>query len=355
MKVRKMIRSLVSVLFFAVVRLALAASAIEPVVDQQYFPLMKSLLAGAQERIGVLHLTLHPTGWMSRAILKELVAASRRGVAVTVVLEGHVSWAAEKNRLVARLLRKAGARVFFSSPGKLLHAKLIVVDGDKALLGSTNLSNNSMANNNEANVLLRSRAAASSLWRYISSVAERPEEDSTIVVPLEDNVTEVLTDRAFVDAAVAVMGGAREELRVSTYLFAVRDGAPGNGATRLFTALACAARRGVKVRIFLEESNFAEHVNDAAHNSLNWLKGSGDIEARFDSPTRITHSKLIIADPHLPQACRLVVGSTNWYRRGIDEAHQVNVRTSDPELVRAFTVYFDRCFELAFPAEASID
>ena len=102
---------------------------------------------------------------------------------------------------------------FMKRAVKFNGAKLIVVDRDQSLLGSTNLSNNSMANNNETNVLLRSVAAADTLWRYIEAVAERPEENATFVAPLEDEATQVLTDRAFVDA---VKTGQRERV-LATY------------------------------------------------------------------------------------------------------------------------------------------
>jgi cardiolipin synthase len=108
----------------------------------------------------------------SNSILQHLAEARRRGVQVRVVLDdgGSLPEVAAANAGAAALLKKAGVEVYADSPAATTHAKVIVVDGETAVLGSTNWTYSALARNHEVNAVIRSRAFAARLLDYFESV-----------------------------------------------------------------------------------------------------------------------------------------------------------------------------------------
>ncbi|HEV2237754.1 MAG TPA: phospholipase D-like domain-containing protein, partial [Ktedonobacterales bacterium] len=85
------------------------------------------------------------------AVADALIAAARRGVVVEVILPAPASGAPPAPQLDR--LRQAGVLVRYS--GHLyMHAKLMVVDGARAFVGSVNFSTTSLDDNRELGVLL---------------------------------------------------------------------------------------------------------------------------------------------------------------------------------------------------------
>jgi cardiolipin synthase len=104
----------------------------------------------AQDRICITAAYFVPP----RRLVRALVRAAQRGVAVKLVLPGvSDSWAAlHAGRSHYGRLLKAGVRIF-ERQRALLHAKTAVIDGLWATVGSHNLDWRSMLHNAEANVV----------------------------------------------------------------------------------------------------------------------------------------------------------------------------------------------------------
>ncbi len=99
-----------------------------------------------------------------RRFRKVLLAAAKRGVAVKLLLQGptdHVLLHYATQSLYDRMLR-AGVRVFEYAPAEL-HAKVAVIDGDWATVGSSNIDPFSLLLSREANVVVRDAAFAGQL------------------------------------------------------------------------------------------------------------------------------------------------------------------------------------------------
>jgi cardiolipin synthase len=110
-------------------------------------------VGGARRTVLVAHAYFLP----DRRLVRSITAASRRGVAVTLLLAGtsDVPFARSATaRLYGGLLR-AGVRIV-EWERSVLHAKVAVVDGRRLLLGSFNLDPLSLAN---LEVLLEARGA----------------------------------------------------------------------------------------------------------------------------------------------------------------------------------------------------
>ncbi|MBL0917871.1 MAG: cardiolipin synthase ClsB [Hydrogenophaga sp.] len=107
-------------------------------------------------------------------LLRDLRRAARRGVQVDLVLQGQpdMPWVRRTTMLIYEHLLRAGVRIheYMERP---LHAKVAVVDGRWATVGSSNLDPTSLSLNLEANVVVRDEAFASLLQDELDRVIER--------------------------------------------------------------------------------------------------------------------------------------------------------------------------------------
>lgn len=103
---------------------------------------------------------------LPRAVAGELIAAQRRGVDVTVVLEGG-KLVEKENRTATRLLAQGGVRVVFAPAGVTTHAKAVSIDDRYLLIGSHNLTQSALTRNNELSVVLDSPKLAAQMKRYL--------------------------------------------------------------------------------------------------------------------------------------------------------------------------------------------
>jgi cardiolipin synthase len=123
--------------------------------------LFQVLLASARERIQITSPYFLP----DRSLVAELARAVRRGVEVSVLTPG--AW---NNHPIARLasrrrygrLLEAGVRIHEYQPA-MIHAKVLVVDGQWSVLGSTNFDSRSFGLNDEVNVAILDRGLAGRL------------------------------------------------------------------------------------------------------------------------------------------------------------------------------------------------
>ena len=112
-----------------------------------------------------------------RKFRKALVAASRRGVDVRVLIPAHsdnrlVQWTGQA---LARPLARAGVRFFEYLP-RMLHAKVAVVDGRWATVGSANTDYRSFFLNRELNLVSRSARLCEQLEHLFDEDLAQSEE-----------------------------------------------------------------------------------------------------------------------------------------------------------------------------------
>ncbi|MCL2760540.1 MAG: phospholipase D-like domain-containing protein [Desulfuromonadales bacterium] len=103
-------------------------------------------------------------------VVQELIAASRRGVDITVVLERDSlkkDSIYDQNILAASLLSSNGVKVRFDSPQVVTHAKAVVIDNRYLYLGSHNITQSALKYNNELSVLIDSPELAREVKSYI--------------------------------------------------------------------------------------------------------------------------------------------------------------------------------------------
>jgi phosphatidylserine/phosphatidylglycerophosphate/cardiolipin synthase-like enzyme len=89
----------------------------------------------------------------SREVVDALVSARQRGVDVRVILEQRISGDANPNSYTS--LQAGGAEVCWAPTHyKLMHSKLMIIDGRTAIVGSHNLSNAALRDNREHSLLV---------------------------------------------------------------------------------------------------------------------------------------------------------------------------------------------------------
>jgi cardiolipin synthase len=106
-----------------------------------------------------------------RALRRSLAAASRRGVHVRVIVPGHRTdqrfVRLASRRLYGEMLEN-GVQIHEFRPA-MTHVKVLLVDGDWAIIGTTNMDNRSFEHNDEVNVAFRDRAVHARLRRDFES------------------------------------------------------------------------------------------------------------------------------------------------------------------------------------------
>ena len=125
--------------------------------------LFQMLLASAKHSISITTPYFLP----DKGLVGELCHAVKRGVRVRILVPGrkadHVLTRSTSRGGYGPLL-KAGAEVF-EYQASMIHAKVLVVDGLWAVVGSTNFDNRSFGINDEVNLAVRDRAVAARLER----------------------------------------------------------------------------------------------------------------------------------------------------------------------------------------------
>ena len=154
----------------------LPAEDVQLVTDVQYFEVAKKLIHEAKYSIQVMMFEMgyydqYPNT-PSNLLIKELMNATKRGVKVEVILEVKEGEdrTTKRNRHTGKVLSEGGVEVIYDPLSKTTHAKLMVVDGQLSLLGSTNWTYYALTSNNEASVLIRSKELARAIIDYFNRV-----------------------------------------------------------------------------------------------------------------------------------------------------------------------------------------
>ncbi len=120
-------------------------------------PVIRELLESARQEI---QMAVYRFDVSSLPLLEILVQAASRGVRVLVIVSSFRSQPPEVQKVLQRLENLPGTvLVDFSATGSLLHAKTIVVDRKRAVIGSANLTWGGMVTNHEIGVLIEGREA----------------------------------------------------------------------------------------------------------------------------------------------------------------------------------------------------
>ena len=149
---------------------------VEVVTDRQYEHVVGDAFARARSSIRMMmfearyyesHLN-SPTN----ELIEGLIAARRRGVDVRVILERRKEndRVSSSNLKTGALLSRGGVEVMYDPLTTTTHSKLLIIDGETSVVGSTNWTYNALEKNHEVSVLIRSPQVARTLQDYFQDV-----------------------------------------------------------------------------------------------------------------------------------------------------------------------------------------
>jgi len=288
------------------------------VTETDYLPTLMNLLDQARVSVDLLafsfaagsadgHLNFRGVTFKVMEKLKTL----RAGVRVRTFMEGERDTAA-RNRVTGTHLEKAGIEVRYGST----HAKGVCVDGRYLLIGSSNLTDQSLTKNYETNVLIDHPATTKQFTKYFEHYWEGGGHGKVrLKAPL-------IADGGWKPELLAVIAEAKKQLAFSIYFF---------DQAEVEAALIAAHRRGVRlIGLIHNHKSFGLDDVRRTRRTVARLREAGLDDLHFADPSRFTHSKYLVADGKT-----LMLGTGNWLDRDVTTYPQLYVRLPHPGLCRA--------------------
>lgn len=301
---------------------------IAPVVNKKYLPTLLAMINGAKKRVDFIQLE-----WQYKPAVKRIQDALRvalkRGVRVRGLIEDHI----EFNVRSVEFLRKYGIDAKLDTPQKMMHNKLFIVDGRDVLLGSTNITQNSIERNNETNVFIRDPAIGSVFEEYFEKLWEDSEREPGIE-PFSSGAVKVIFNRSYFTEVIRLFKEAKGTIHVLLYGMSYDERNPSSKKSRLVDALIAAAGRGVDVKVILDKSDYNEIINKVNEKSKKHLEAGG-VDVRFDDKYVTSHAKLIMVDG------AVVIGSMNWGYDALERRNECSVIIRDKAVSKFFLGYFN--------------
>ncbi len=144
--------------------------------NEKYFHALMEKIKGAEKSIKVCMYVFkasNKAGNLANQVLGELIAASKRGIKVELLLEKNDRPGDSLNRentKTANRLKKAGITVRFDQEEINTHSKLVIIDEKWVFLGSHNLTHTALGKSNETSLLVESRDLAKTFLEYLRNI-----------------------------------------------------------------------------------------------------------------------------------------------------------------------------------------
>ena len=303
----------------------------ELVCDRDYAPALSQLVEEAEEEILIAQWEFFE-GSATDDVLDLLEEAADRGIQIRVLLDD----ALEENVEAVGWLEAVGvdARLDGSDDDKV-HAKLVLADGDTAIVGSTNWSTAAIDYNAECNLLIRSDEAVSYLDAWFEGLWDHPEQRrSPDLGQAPEAETKALVDDDLLETLLELIDGAEQRIDFTLYATYLQPSNPSSPAMQVFSSLTQAAGRGVEVRGVADWSDWNPDNNETNAQAVDWLELRG-VSMRWDVPGTNMHAKSFLVDQ------RLQVQSANISSSGLSYNHEAGALTRSEEVVSDFEDWFE--------------
>ena len=149
---------------------------VQVITDREYFSVVRTCFREARSSIAVMmfeaaYYDKYPNS-PTNLLIRELIAAHKRGVEVKVILEKRKERdRTQKNNMkTGRMLSEAGVKVAYDPVEVTTHTKLLIIDGEISIVGSTNWTYSALEKNHEVSVFIRSPDVAKDLKDYFQRV-----------------------------------------------------------------------------------------------------------------------------------------------------------------------------------------
>lgn len=299
-----------------------------PVMDRAYKAAALDLINEARESLEIIQLE-----WHYDATVKEIQDALRdakaRGVTVRILIEDNIDF----NQTSLRYLNQFGLETRLDTPTRMLHCKLMLADRKKLLIGSTNLSGNSIDNNHESNVLITHPETATFFGHYFDALWSDSSADPELQPVSSENLRTVI-NREHAGALSDLLESAQTSIRVVMYGIKYYN-QPDSSTDHLLDLLRDASARGVDTRVVLDWSHYNDGLNRINQATADYLSQGGVATFR-DEEEITTHAKIVVADD------RVYLGSANWGYDALERRNECGVILQDPVLAQYLRTYADK-------------
>jgi len=255
-------------------------------------------------------------------VTTDLVNREKAGVKVRVILDGaHTS----VNNTAFNALKSGGVAVEFSSTAFVFtHQKTITVDGAESFVSTGNLDSTFYSTDRDFGVFDTGAADVAAIEQVFNAdfakTSITPSDGTDLVWSPTDSQSHLL----------ALINGAQHSLDVEQEEF---------GDTTLVNAIVADARRGVAVRVVVE------NLNSAYTTELNQVTAAGGRTTTYTSSTGFyIHAKTIVADSGTSTA-KVFLGSENFSDNSLNHNRELGLIVSDSGVLsgveQAFTSDFN--------------
>lgn len=288
------------------------------VTDQDYLPTLLSLLGKAKKTIDIMSFSFAIGSAAGKHAEKsapykiaEVLAKKAKKIKVRFFTEG-LRETVERNSVTAKYLEQHGVEVVYGST----HAKGFCIDKKIVFFGSTNLTNQSIMKNYEANLLIEDAKIAKEFLRYFDYHWEGGGHGGiTLKEPF-------LADGDFKDVLIDLIDRAKKTLEFSIYFFNHRE---------IENALIRAHERGVKVRGFIHQhASFALSYIWANRSTIKRMKAAGITDIHWGPLHLFSHAKYIVADKK-----EFMLGTGNWLVEDVVTHPQLYFHMKDAPVSKA--------------------
>lgn len=302
---------------------------VELATNKGYLGAALSIIQTAQKTLDITVFVSDPESSYLSTLVANLKTTAARGVKIRVIFDDEDTVQAENAAIIADL-KSAGIDAKLDGvPKKRTHVKMMLSE-QGLLVGSTNWSQSSMYNNNEANVLVRDPAARTAAAKYFTALWNSPSKSAGSNPPAGSDPA-FYSDGEYQSVVQPLIKAAKKRIVMVTYSL-------NSGYTNAKAVLAdvkAAKARGVDVRVLLDASDFPGSDSSMNNAAGTYLKSLG-VTVRNDPLTTITHAKFMVIDD------TVVLGSNNWGYGGFEDYHEAGIRSTLASLVTATMAYFEK-------------
>ena len=241
---------------------------IVPVVDRDYFPAAKKLIQEAEESIYISMFIMKkgkkPNSFVN-LLIEELRTAAKRGIKIRILLENK-----KVNQPTVDFLRGIrNIKIKFDSPQKTTHNKIVIIDEDTILIGSTNWTEKSIGHANEANVVIKNKEVTEYFQEYFDRLWKDSSKDISPFRNFTGDIIPIIA-RQYFDVVKELISKSTQRIFVMVYGFKLGETGDTKGNI-LANEMIKAKRRKVETKVLLEKSNFSKPLNKMALSHFKWV------------------------------------------------------------------------------------
>lgn len=165
---------------------------------------------------------------------------------------------------------------------------------------------------------------------------------TSIVYPLPAEDVEIINDRDYFPRVHELLQNAKKSIYVIMFSSYYYDRYPNSPSNILLRDLADAKRKGLDVRVILEQGEplssglfRKKKIQPEQHERVVQFLKQNNVPYILDSPDVTTHAKLIIVDETYT-----VIGSTNWSYSALTKNNETAVVIRSPDVAKFYIEYF---------------